>query len=90
VVRPNQEVDEVLKDQRLIHLKFHFPILDHLVILRVRITGNRAEDTLTLGSTLRTFPSLPGSVFDADRCFDEEKTFRRLHELEVQKRTFFD
>ena len=34
-----------------------------------------------LRSMLRRFPSLPGSIFNADRGFDAEANFKRVYEL---------
>ncbi len=68
--------------RRRFYLKYHVvAILDHLIILRARMTTYRAADSPTLRSMLRRFPSFPGSIFNADRGFDAELNFKRVYEL---------
>jgi len=82
VVRPNKRERRFEKVRRLLYLKYHIiAILDHLIILKARVTSYRAGDSPTLRGMLRRFRSLPGSVFDADRGFDAELNFERLYEL---------
>jgi hypothetical protein len=82
VVRPNKKEKKFEKVKRLLYLKYHIvAILDHLIILRARVTSYRAADSQVLRSMLKHFPSLPGSVFDADRGFDAEYIFERLYGL---------
>ncbi len=82
VVRPNKKERRFEKVRRLFYLKYHIvAILDHLIILRARVTSYRANDSPVLRSMLRRFPSLPGSIFNADRGFDAEANFKRVYEL---------
>ncbi len=70
------------KVRRLFYLKYHIiVILDHLIILRARVTSYRVNDSPVLRSMLRRFPSFPGSIFNADRGFDAEANFKRVYEL---------
>ena len=82
VVRPNKKERRFEKVKRLFYLKYHIiAILDHLIILRARVTSYRVNDSPVLRSMLRRFPSLPGSIFNADRGFDAEANFKRVYEL---------
>ena len=82
VVRPNKKERRFEKVRRLFYLKYHIvAILDHLIILRARVTSYRVNDSPVLRSMLRRFPSLPGSIFNADRGFDAEANFKRVYEL---------
>ena len=82
VIRPNKRERRFEKVRRLLYLKYHIiAILDHLIILRARVTSYRAGDSPTLRGMLRRFRSLPGSVFNADRGFDAELNFERIYEL---------
>ena len=85
VVRPNRRLKRFEKVRRLLYLKYHIiAILDHLIILRARVTSYRTNDSPVLRRMLESFPSLPGSVFNADRGFDAEKNFERLHQLRMK------
>ncbi len=82
VVRPNKKERRFEKVRRLFYLKYHIiVILDHLIILRARVTSYRVNDSPVLRSMLRRFPSFPGSIFNADRGFDAEANFKRVYEL---------
>jgi hypothetical protein len=82
VVRPNKKEKKFEEAKRLLYLKYHIvAILDHLIILRARVTSYRAGDSPVLRSMLRRFVKLPGSVFNADRGFDAEANFERLYQL---------
>ncbi len=82
VVRPNRRKKAFVEVRERTFLKYHvIAILDHLIILRARVTSYRAGDSPTLRSMLERFPHLPGSIFNADRGFDAEKTFKRLYQL---------
>ncbi len=82
VIRPNKKERKFEKVKRLLYLKYHIAaILDHLIILRARVTSYRAGDSPTLRSMLKRFPPFPGSVFNADRGFDAEENFERIYEL---------
>ncbi len=82
VIRPNKKERTFEKVKRLLYLKYHIvAILDHLIILRARVTSYRAADSPTLRSMLKRFPRLPGSTFNADKGFDAEKNFERIYQL---------
>jgi hypothetical protein len=82
VVRPNRKKKMFEKVRELVYLKYHIiAILDHLIILRVRMTGGRASDSPVLRSMLRHFHKLPGSTFNADKGYDAEENFKRIYEL---------
>ena len=67
VVRPNKRERRFEKVRRLFYLKYHvIAIVDHLIILRARVTSYRSADSPTLRSMFSRFPSFPGSVFNAD------------------------
>lgn len=84
VVRPNKRKRTFEKVKQILHLKYHIiAILDHLVILRARVTSYRTADSPTLRRMLEGFPPLPGSVFDADTGFDAEKNFELLYGLKM-------
>ena len=84
VVRPNRKKKTFETVRQILHLKYHvIAILDHLVILRARVTGYRIADSPTLRRMLEGFPPLPGSVFDADTGFDVEKNFELLYQLKM-------
>ena len=82
VIRPNRRKKRFEEVRRLFYLKYHIiAILDHLIILKARVTSYRASDCRTLKGMLGALVPLPGCVFDADRGFDAEYNFRRLYEL---------
>src|SRR5207245_9792158 len=82
VFRPNKRERRFEKVRRLLYLKYHIiAILDHLIILKARVTSYRAGDSPTLRGMLRRFRSLPGSRFDADGGCDGELNCARLYEL---------
>ena len=82
VVRPNKRERRFEKVRRLFYLKYHIiAIVDHLIILRARVTSYRSADSPTLRSMLGRFPSFPGSIFNADRGFDAEANFKRVYSL---------
>lgn len=82
VIRPNRKKKTFEEVREKTFLKYHIiAILDHLIILRARVTDGRAADSPTLRRMLRGFVKLPGSVFNADRGFDAEANFRRLYQL---------
>lgn len=84
VVRPNRRKKTFEIVKRLLYLKYHIiAILDHLVILRAKVTSYRVADSPTPRRMLEGFPSLPGSVFDADTGFDAEKNFELLYQLKM-------
>jgi len=82
VIRPNKRKKAFVEMRERTFLKYHIiAILDHLIILRARVTSYHVGDSPTLRSMLRWFPRFPGSIFDADRGFDAEKNFERLYQL---------
>lgn len=82
VIRPNKKEKRFEKVRLLFYLKYHIiAILDHLIILRARVTSYRVSDSPVLRSMLKRFFSFPGSIFDADRGFDAEANFERVYEL---------
>ena len=84
VVRPNKKKKTFETIRQILHLKYHIiAILDHLVILRAKVTSYRVADSPTLRRMLEGFPSLPGSVFDGDTGFDAEKNFELLYGLKM-------
>ena len=84
VVRPSKRRRSFETVRRLLYLKYHIiAVLDHLVVLRARVTSYRTADSPTLRRMLDRFPPLPGSVFDADTGFDAEKNFELLYGLQM-------
>ncbi len=84
VIRPNKKKKCFEEVKKRIFLKYHIvAILDHLIILRARITTYRAADSPVLWGMLNHLRAFPGSVFDADKGFDAERIFERLYELKM-------
>jgi hypothetical protein len=82
VTRPNKRERRFEEIRRLFYLKYHIiAILDHLIILKARVTSYRASDCRTLKDLLESFISLPGCIFNADKGFDAEYNFKRIYEL---------
>ena len=82
VVRPNRRKRGFEPARRLLYLKYHIvAILDHLIILKSRITSYRCADSPVLRSMLKSFKALPGCIFNADRGYDGELNYQRLYEL---------
>jgi DDE family transposase len=82
VVKPNRKKRTFEEVRQRTFLKYHIvAILDHLIILRARVTSYRVHDSPVLRSMLKRFHSFPGSIFNADRGFDAEANFKRLHQL---------
>jgi hypothetical protein len=82
VVRPHRKKKGFELVRQLLYLKYHIiAILDHLIILKARITGYRCADSPILRSMLKDFKVLPGCVFNADRGYDGELNYQRLYEL---------
>lgn len=85
VIRPKKKERRFDTIRRLLYLKYHvIAILDHLIILRARVTSYRTGDSPTLRSMLERFPPFPGSIFNADRGFDAETNFERLYRLKMR------
>jgi len=82
VVRPDRRKRGFEVTRRLLYLKYHIiAILDHLIILKVKITTYRCADSPILRSMLKSFKALPGCIFNADRGYDGELNYQRLYEL---------
>jgi len=82
VIRPNRRKKRFEEVRRLFFLKYHvIAILDHLIILKARVTSYRASDCRTLKNMLGSFSILPGCVFNADKAFDAEYNFKRIYDL---------
>jgi hypothetical protein len=82
VVRPNRKKKKFEKVRKRITLKLHvIAILDHLIILKARVTSSRAADCTVARGMLRRLMAMPGSVFNADRGFDAEYIFERVFQL---------
>jgi hypothetical protein len=70
------------------YLKWHVTvILDHLVILSSRITGNRTHDSPVLKTMLSRMRKigidLKGSIFDADKGYDSDDRCKQIFEMEM-------
>lgn len=82
VVRPIKKKRGFEVVRRLLYLKYHIiAILDHLIILKARITSYRCADSPILRSMLKDFRTMKRCVFNADRAYDAELNYQRLYEL---------
>ena len=71
VVKPSREKRCFEAVRRIIHLKYHIiAIIDHLIILKAKITSYRCSDSQTLRSMLKRLKAVRGSIFNADRAYD--------------------
>jgi len=84
VVRPNKKSRCFEVVRRRLYLKYHIiAILDHLIILKAKITSYRCADSLILRSMLKAFRALPGSIFNGDTAYDAELNFQRIYQLSM-------
>jgi len=82
VVRPSKKKRLFEEMKRRLYLKYHIiAILDHLIILKAKITSYRCADSPILRGMLKHFRALPGCIFNADKAFDAEDNFKRLYQL---------
>jgi hypothetical protein len=82
VVKPSRRKKCFEAVRRLIYLKYHIiAIIDHLIILKAKITSYRCSDPTTLISMLKRFRAIRGSIFNADRAYDAEYTFKHIYKL---------
>lgn len=69
------------KTRRRISIKYHVTaILDYNIILAARITGRRTADSPTLRRMLKDLPRMDGSVFNADRAYDADRSCELIYE----------
>lgn len=61
--------------KRLAYLKYQIiAILDHLIILKAKVTSYRCADSPVLRSMLKSFKTLTGCVLNVDRVMMENST----------------
>jgi hypothetical protein len=85
VVKPSRGKRCFEAVRRIIHLKYHIiAIIDHLIILKAKITSYRCSDSKTLRSMLRRSKAMRGSIFNADRAYDAEPIFKHIYKLGVK------
>jgi len=82
VVRPSKKKRLFEEMKRRLYLKYHIiAILDHLIILKARITSYRCADSPILRSMLKAFRALPDSIFNGDAAYDADLNFQRIYQL---------
>jgi hypothetical protein len=82
VVKPSRRKRCFEAARRIIHPKYHITaIIDHLIILKAKITSYRCSDSQTLISMLKGFKAMRGSIFNADRAYDAEYIFKHIYKL---------
>jgi hypothetical protein len=83
-IRPSKKYRCFKMIRRRLYLKYHIiAILDHLIILKAKVTDYRCTDLHTLRGMLKRFNIIPfhGSIFNADRAYDAEYIFKRVYQL---------
>ena len=84
MVRPHKKEGRFVEVKQRMWLKYHiFAILDHLIILKAKITPEYTHDSPVLRILLKKFRKMKGSIFNADTGYDAEANFKRVSELQM-------
>ena len=84
-VKSKKKFEKIMVKQ---YLKWHVTaILDHLIILSVRVTSKKTHDSPVLRTMLnrskKSGVDLAGSIFNADRGYDGDKNFQSIFGMEM-------
>ena len=69
------------KVRRKISVKFHvIAALDYNIIMAAKVTSRRTGDAPTLRAMLKRLPPMEGSIFNADKAYDSDRTCELVYE----------
>lgn len=85
MTRPNRKRRTFEPVRTVTYLRYHIiAVLDHLIILGAKVTGEGVGESPTLREMLPRLPPLPGCIFNADRGYDAEANFERVYSLRMR------